>query len=506
MPGRAGGGGLTPGFLSRPPLCPQRRGGARRAQRGLLLARLSFQQLLLLAFLLIGSLLGASSLRALSTLEELVEQSRTGATDATRLAAAAQDLGSRSQALERSARQSLILGDAQLRRRFDEELQDTGRLLQRLQESGLPAPLAAQWQARMAQVQGLLRGPAAQALDNERAVASLFVDVDALNADIAQNVQALNAQRSSDLLAQVEDSRRDMARQVVAVITLSALLALALGVWLARPFKRLERAIRRLGENELPERIDIAGPADVRRLGQQLEWLRMRLLELDADKARFLRHISHELKTPLASLREGVALLQEGVTGELSAGQREVVEILRQNTMALQGEIEALLRFNAAVFGARQLQRSRTDLLALVEAQVETQRLQWQARGLSVQVQGEPLWALVDADKIGSAVGNLLSNAIRYSPRGGSIRITVARHPGRVHIDLQDEGPGVHDQDRDHIFEPFFRGALQPQDAARGTGIGLSIVREYAVAHGGNALLLQAQPHTIFRIELPDDA
>lgn len=94
----------------------------------------------------------------------------------------------------------------------------------------------------------------------------------------------------------------------------------------------------------------------LRRLGQQLEWLRLRLLELDADKARFLRHVSHELKTPLAALREGVALLQDGVTGELTAGQREVAQILHHNTLQLQDEIEALLRFNAAAFEARQLQ------------------------------------------------------------------------------------------------------------------------------------------------------
>lgn len=476
-----------------------------RRQRGWLLARLSFLQLLLLAFLVIGALLGASSLRALATLEQLIEHSRSGAAEATRLAAGAQELAARSQALERAARQSLILGDAQLRQRFEGELRDAQATLRRLQTGGLTPELAAQWNTHLAQAHQLLEGPGALALERERAVAAVFLDIDALNARIAQEVQELNARRADALLARVEDSRHAAQHQVVGVITLAALLALALGVWLARPFKRLERAIRRLGESEPSRRIEIAGPVDVRRLGQQLEWLRVRLLELDADKTRFLRHISHELKTPLASLREGVALLQEGVTGELSAGQREVVQILQHNTLALQEEIEALLRFNAAVFGARQLRRARTDLLALVEAQVEVQRLQWQARQLSVQVQGEPLWLEVDADKLASAVGNLLSNAIRFSPRGGVIQIRLARSQGRVHIDLHNEGPGVHDNDRAHVFEPFYRGVRQPEDAARGTGVGLSIVREYAQAHGGDALLLDTGPHTTFRIELPDD-
>ncbi|AVP58983.1 two-component sensor histidine kinase [Pulveribacter suum] len=459
-----------------------------------------------MAFLSIGALLGASSLQALATLEQLMAQSRTGATEAITLAAAAQNLGSRSQALERAARQSLILGDAQLRRRFEETRQDAQSTLQSLRQRGLPPQLAEQWSDQLAQVAVLLQGPAAQSLDSERAVAALFLDIDALNTAIAQAVQELNTRRSSELMEQVEASRRAVTRRVVGTIALAAVLALALGVWLARPFKRLERAIRRLGENELSRSVEVAGPVDVRRLGQQLEWLRVRLLELEADKARFLRHVSHELKTPLASLREGVALLQEGVTGELGESQREVVEILRQNTLALQGEIEALLRFNAAAFEARQLRRTPSELAALIQEQVQAQRLQWQAKGLQVQVQGGPLRLTVDAEKMGSAVANLLSNAIRFSPRGGTIHIVLSRVHGRVRIDLHDEGPGVHDNDRPHVFEPFYRGQRQPQDMARGTGVGLSIVREYAIAHGGNATLLDTGPHTAFRIELSDDS
>jgi len=101
---------------------------------------------------------------------------------------------------------------------------------------------------------------------------------------------------------------------------------------------------RQPGENRLDQPIDIRGPTDVRLLGRRLEWLRLRLAELDSDKARFLRHVSHELKTPLAALREGVSLLEDGIAGTLSGSQREVARILRQNTALLQSQIEDLLR------------------------------------------------------------------------------------------------------------------------------------------------------------------
>lgn len=475
----------------------------RRQQGVAALGGLSFQQMLLLAFLLIAGLLGASSLRAIFTLEQLMGQSRNGAAEAIQLTAAAQSLNGRSQTLERAARQSLVLADKSLRRRFDEVSAEARDILQRLETKGLPSDLPNLWRKHLGEVTSLLDGPAALSLENERVVAALFLELDALNGTIAQTVQDMNAQRSTALLEKIEASRREVTHQVVGVIVLALALALAFGIWLARPFKRMEHAIRLLGENDLSQAVDLSGPVDIRRVGQQLEWLRMRLLELDADKARFLRHVSHELKTPLASMREGVALLQDGVTGELTDGQREVVDILHQNTLVLQGEIEALLRFNAAAFEARQLRRAETDLLALIESQVEAQRLHWQAKKLDVVVEGGPVSLQIDAEKIASAASNLLSNAIRFSPRGGTIRITLSRFADRIRVDFADDGPGVHENDRSRIFEPFYRGVRQPEDAARGTGIGLSIVQEYVSAHGGYVTLVEDGERTPFRIELP---
>jgi len=198
-----------------------------------------------------------------------------------------------------------------------------------------------------------------------------------------------------------------------------------------------------------------------------------------------------------------VAVLVDGVAGALNPNQAEVVNILRHNTLALQHQIEALLRFNAAAFEARQLKREQTNLLGLLEDQIDTQRLHWQAQGLTVRAEGAAVTLPIDREKIASAVGNLLSNAIRFSPRGGLIRLVLLDTPGRASIDIVDQGPGVAEADRDRIFEPFYRGERQPQGAARGTGIGLSIVHEYIVAHGGRIELLPQRQGAHFRVELP---
>jgi two-component system sensor histidine kinase GlrK len=465
--------------------------------------RFSFQQLLLVAFLLIGVLLGAAALRALFSLDTLMAQSRESAAQAIALSTAAQSLSERSLTMERAARQSLVLRDSQLRQRFDEAAGNARDILRRLEDNELPPEYATNWREQLAVITGLLDGPPETALDRERDVARAFREIDGHSASIAQKVQSIIGGRNDALQARFETSRQQLTQQVVGSIGVAAILALGFGIWLARPFKRLEKAIQGLGENRLEVPIDIPGPRDVRRVSQQLDWLRLRLTELDADKARFLRHISHELKTPLASLHEGVAVLGDGVAGALSPSQAEVVNILQHNTLLLQHQIEALLRFNAAAFEARQLRRERTDLMALLEDQIDTQRLQWQAQGLTVRIEGVPVALQIDREKIASAIGNLLSNAIRFSPHGGHIRLLLLDLPGRACIDIVDQGPGVAEADRERIFEPFYRGERQPQGAVRGTGIGLSIVHEYIVAHGGRITLLPQRQGAHFRIELP---
>ncbi len=467
------------------------------------LHRTSFRQLLLVAFLLIAALLASASLQGLVTLERLIAQSVEGAERAVQATAAVQTLAERSVVMERAARQYLVLDDPALRERFDAASRQASEVLAGLQRNQLTPFLAETWRAAAAAIATRVEGPSATARQREQDLTEAFGRLAAINDDVARQMQQVMQARNESLRAELEAGRLHLGRQVLAAIVLAVAMALAFGVWLSRPLKRLEVAIAGLGANRLDEPIEIRGPADVRQLGRSLDALRIRLGELDADKARFLRHISHELKTPLSALREGVALLEDGVTGELTPNQREVARILRQNTHALQSQIEDLLRFNAAVFEARVLQRRRVELAALLARVVDDQRLQAQARQVRVTVAGGPIWAEVDPDKLATAFGNLLSNALRFSPMGGTIQFELSQQAGAVRIQIADAGPGVAPADRDRVFEPFYRGERQPSEGTRGTGIGLSIVQEYIAAHGGRIELLPDGPGACFRIDLP---
>ncbi|KNZ30671.1 MAG: histidine kinase [Methylibium sp. NZG] len=470
------------------------------------LPRPSFRQLLTIAFLLVPALLAVVSVRGLYTLERLVLESRQGAERAARDLAELQRMDERRVTMERAARQYLVLDDPTLRANFEAAARESAESLARLADGALPATETKAWAEHLATIKAQIDAPRASSFGRDEALTADFRAFADTQARFAESVQRAAEARSKTLLTRLEEGREQLARQVLASIGLAVLLAFGFSMWLGRPLKRLESAIVALGENRMAEPVDIPGPADLRALGRRLDWLRLRLAELDADKARFLRHVSHELKTPLAALREGVALLEEGVAGALTESQREVARILRQNTMALQAQIEDLLRFNAAAFEARNVSRRRTDLVELAKVRVAEQRLQWQARSLQVTVSSVsdgPAWAEVDAEKIGVAFGNLLSNAIRFSPTGGTIRFDFSQRADGVRIDVSDSGEGVAPADRARVFEPFYRGERQPEGGLRGSGIGLSIVQEYVAAHGGRIELVDDAPGAHFRIELP---
>lgn len=471
-----------------------------------MLSKLSFRQLLLGVFLLIAVLLSAASLHALWTLNRLATHSRDSGQHALALTENTQRLAERSVAMTRSARQYLVLDDPAFRKRYADAWHDAQVSLDAV-AAALPytsAALFERWRQAGEQASDILQMPShnrsgarQQAL--EKALAPLPDLGEQLSDEVKQEVD----RRNSELLEELDQRRAILKAQVIGSILLAALLAGGFGLWLSRPLAQIEQAIDILGENRYDQQIAVRGPADLQRVGQQLNWLRQRLADLEADKARFLRHISHELKTPLAALREGVALLEDGVAGQLSPNQREIAAILNQNTAALQSQIEALLRYNTATFDAQHLQRQPADLGALLELCLDSQRLQCQAARLTVVTEGKARPIAIDTDKMAIAIGNLLSNAIRFSPPDGLVSFRLGELNGKLLLDCCDQGPGVAPDDAARIFEPFYQGQRQPPGARRGNGIGLSIVHEYVAAHGGVLKLMPSQRGAHFRIELP---
>jgi two-component system sensor histidine kinase GlrK len=309
----------------------------------------------------------------------------------------------------------------------------------------------------------------------------------------------------SELQATARDAQRVSAWQVAALVPGTIALVLIFTFLVARPISQIDSAIHQLGESGFSKPIRIKGPTDLKRLGRQLDWLRVRLLELAQEKNKFLRHMSHELKTPLANIREGTELLLDGSVGELEEPQREVTDILRSNGMKLQQLIENLLSFSAWQTKSEVLTLSDFALRAQVIAVAKAQRLALKAAHIQLKLEVEDIIVNADQDKIRTVIDNLLSNAVKFTPKGGVITIRASRAPTSFVLEFGDTGPGVPQEESPLIFDAFFQGRREQGGQVGGTGIGLSVVLECVQAHNGTVELVDSDefPGAHFRIQIP---
>jgi len=175
-----------------------------------------------------------------------------------------------------------------------------------------------------------------------------FPQVSEMASNVSNRVSAQIDRELTSLQLATQRAQRNLFWETLLLVPLTLAVVGVFTYLFGRPIRAIDRAISELGRGTFSRPIAIRGPADLERLAAQLEWLRGRLLDLAQEKNRFLlRHMSHELKTPLANIREGTELLMDGAVGELQSSQREVTAILRENGMKLQRLIENLLSFSA---------------------------------------------------------------------------------------------------------------------------------------------------------------
>lgn len=465
----------------------------------------SFQGLLLTGFLLVAVPLVGALAYSLWTTERLAEQSRSAVYHASQAARASRTLVNRVGSIERLARQIIVLADATLRTDFVHAHLDFLRIADELFALPLePEHLdalkraVAEEQALLQLLNGAPRTRTRRIEINEQAVRL---------ADQAYEVLAIGSQVAEreveKLRASAEAVRQRLVLLGVSGTAVAVALAFVLGTLIVRPVRELDASIRQLGSADFARPIRVNGPRDLEHLGERLDWLRRRLTELEMQRTRFFRYLSHELKTPLAALREGVELLNDRVPGPLSERQVQVVSIMRQNSIKLQEMIEELLDYQRALHAAAELDLSPVALDVLVREAAAAHELALKAKEQRLVLELAPLTIEADRPKLRSILDNLVGNAVKFTPRGGTISVRAREDASEAIIEVLDSGPGVPQAERETIFDSFFRGRAKSVGRVEGSGLGLAIAREFAEAHGGRIAALENTGGGHFRVALP---
>lgn len=459
----------------------------------------SLRQLVIMAFVLVLAPLLVLAWQAWHSLNMLSVQAayinRTTLVDARRSEA----MTNAALEMERSYRQYCVLDDATLAKVYQDQRQHYAGMLEAqagvLPDGGLYQTLHASLDA-LAQLKCNNNSPDNSASARLEAFAKA-------NARMVQATRQVVYSRGQQLQQEIADRGKFFGWQTLILFLFSLALVVLFTRMIIGPIKSIAEMINILGEGRtLDNAVAFSGPRELCAISQRIIWLGERLAWLESQRYQFLRHISHELKTPLASIREGIGLLADQVAGSLTATQKEVVEILDSSSRNLQKLIEQLLDYNRRLTDGV-LELEVVDLASLVQSVMLAHRLSAQAKKMQTQVEIETGYCLAQSALLSSVLDNLYSNALYYGTESGNICIRSRRAGKVVQIDVTNSGSPIPKAESAMIFEPFYQGSQQRKGAVKGSGLGLSIARDCIRQMQGRLYLVDdSDTEVCFRIEL----
>jgi signal transduction histidine kinase len=332
-------------------------------------------------------------------------------------------------------------------------------------------------------------GLAQQATDHLDVVKPL---IDSARAQVTRLDNAID-ERGRQQVAEAQQATDSAARTTMLAVGMALLLTVVLGLWatdaLSRPLSRLSDATATVAEGNFSVLPDL--PYDradeIGHLSRSFESMTARLAELDRLKAEFVSLASHELKTPINVIAGYAELLDEGLYGDLQDRQREVVALIQNQTRSLTRLVNQLLdlsRFEAGGLPVDPQPVKIASLLDEVEGSFRALATQRQIDFAVEKAGALPETVVLDHDRVRHEVlGNLLSNAFKFTPTGGEIRVEAWTENGAFHLNVSDTGVGISEDQLDHIFDKYYQ--VGEEARSKGTGLGLAIAKHVVEAHGG---------------------
>ncbi|HEU5001322.1 MAG TPA: HAMP domain-containing sensor histidine kinase [Actinomycetota bacterium] len=300
--------------------------------------------------------------------------------------------------------------------------------------------------------------------------------------------------------------------RVLLAGALAVLVAIAASLWVARrladPLRRVSEATRKVGAGDLTQRVPVEGAGELAELAQQFNAMSEALSEARRREHEFLANVSHELRTPITAIRGYAEALADG-TARGAAGEAEAVRVIGDEAARLEllvRDVIDLARLGAHEFS---LDRRAASLGPTLDEAVATHAARAAAAGVVLRAGADlgGVTVVTDPLRVRQIASNLIDNALRVTPAGGSISLTARATPDEVIVEVADTGPGIAPGDLPHVFERSYLWAKAQSHQPVGTGLGLAIVRDLAVALGGRVEVASVVGSgTTFSLHLPRSA
>ena len=469
----------------------------------------SFFSLLLTGFIFVALPLVIALISSIQILDVLVQQSAVAVFRSVNRIDSCKKAADLLRGQERAARLYSVLGEPEHLQEVNSKHREIEELLRQfalLNSENAMKPLIEKMQAKERQLVTVLnatsRDPRTTKREQEAALAG-YGEIGVLTSQLEHLSNTLMSGEVDILKERVQNNKKALIWQVSGLIGFSVLLVGLFISLINKPVSQLDRGIDRLGEGDFTTPIIVSGPRDLETIGQKLDWLRKRLNTLDREKVKMLAHISHELKTPLSSIKEGAGLLKDRLVGPLSANQAEVVGILDNNCSKLQKLIQNILDFNMAQAKEIPLDLQDVRMDTLIGEVAEDHRNAMLARNIRLMTQLKEVTVRGNPKQLKTVLDNLVANAVKFTQDNGEIGIYMKMKGDKVNVLVEDSGPGISDEDRSQVFQPFFQGSQKNRSVVKGSGLGLAISKEYVQSCGGTLRLLPSSQGARFSVTLP---
>lgn len=303
-------------------------------------------------------------------------------------------------------------------------------------------------------------------------------------------------------LSDVDDNVALISRQILTAGGLALGLSLIAGLMVSTPLTRrvsqLEQGAERVAAGDFSTRFPTQHLDELGQLARALDDMQRQLAELDSARKRFIATASHELRTPIFSLSGFLELLEDEELDEET--RKHFIAQVREQVARLGTLATSLLDLSRLEAGSLELRPEETDVgvLARAVASEFEPALQGSESHLTLRLDGEPIEAVCDPERVAQVLRILIDNAISHTPEGTDLVVSASRRDQRVRLAVRDDGPGIRRDALARIFEPFFTG-----DDVQGSGLGLAIARELAERMHGRLAVESIPGRTTFSLELP---
>jgi two-component system sensor histidine kinase GlrK len=361
------------------------------------------------------------------------------------------------------------------------------------------------YRALVAEEAGLLKEgvayPAAwYATTTEEFVNDLLTDI--------SRIRALSQQSIVGKITKLNEAGASATDAAMIVLVLSLALGIAISVLITRsitvPLARIRKKTAEIGSGIYEPDLDVSAPPEISALARAFNFMSAKLKEVDTMKSDFYALMSHELRTPLTSIKEGTNLFLEGHGGPVTERQKRLLTIIAEESNRLIDLVSSLMDLSKLEAGMVAYHFVPAELPPLVARAAGEVVPLAEAKSISITRDIDRVPALtIDPERILQVIRNLIGNALKFTPRGGSVNVSVRRNGDGVAFSVSDTGPGIPKEQQAAVFDKF-RQVSSGGAKTAGTGLGLAIVKHIVEDHGGS-VWVESEPGrgSIFTVVLP---